>query len=105
MTKGDLSEDWDMACFIQVYKGRDDKNKHANNRGIIILSITWNLYSRILINRVAEDQGGLKMARNSLDQTFALRHLVEIYREKKDLYIALMNLQKEYGREYMKNYI
>ena len=45
------------------------------------------------------------MARNSLDQTFALRHLVEIYREKKDLYIALMNLQKEYGREYMKNYI
>ena len=51
--------------------------------------------------QVAEEQEGFRSGRKCTDQTFVLKQLVEKYREKrKELHVALMDLEKAYDRVY-----
>ena len=39
-----VAEDWKVICIVLAYKGRDNRNKCENYRGIDILSIPGNMH-------------------------------------------------------------
>ena len=91
MEPGVVPEDWKTAYIVPIYKGKDDRRKCANYKGIsIYLSIPGNIYERVLISRViestieqvAEDQGGFRSGRGCINRIFVLKRLIEKYRGK-----------------------
>ena len=107
---GVASEDWKEVCIVPIYK-----RKCANYRGISILSIAGKIYNRrVLVCRVMENtkktgnggKGGFKSGRGCIDTKFVLKELVEEYREKsKEVYVAIMDLEKAYLYEGSRAYV
>ena len=102
-----VPQDWQDACLVPLYKGKGDKMKCMNYRGISLLSVVGKIYGRVLIERVkaitegqiGEEQGGFREGRGCVDQVFTLRMLMEKFGEKKrDLYVCFMDLEKVYDR-------
>ena len=69
------------------YKGKGDKCKCSNWRGISLLSVVGKLFSRVLIKRVragtecaiGEEQCGFRQGRGCMDQVFVVRQVCEKY--------------------------
>ena len=104
---GRVSQDWQDACLVPIYKGKGDKRICGNYRGKSLLSVVGKVYGRIPDDRVkritkdlvGEEQGGFREGRGCVDQVFTLRMLGEKRREKKkDLYVCFVDLEKAYDR-------
>ena len=49
---GVVPMDWRGACIVLLYKGKGDKCKCSNSRGISLLNVVGKLFGRMLIKRV-----------------------------------------------------
>ena len=97
--------DWRGACIVPLYKGKGDKYECSNSRGISLLSVVGNLFSRVLIKRVrvgtecaiGEELCGFRQGRGCMDQVFAVRQVCEKHLANgKDVFWTLMDLEKAY---------
>ena len=72
--------DWCGAYIVPLYKGKGDKCKCRNSRGISLLSVVDYQFFRVLIKSVRtgiecaieEEQDGFRHCRRSMDQVFAV---------------------------------
>ncbi len=80
--KGEVPDDWKKAIIVPLNKGKGSRSECSSYRGISLLSV----YGRILTERlvevtegkVSEEQGGFRKGRGCVDQTFAMKRLVEV---------------------------
>ena len=93
--------------IVPLYKGKGDVHECSNSRGISLLSVVGKVYGQILINRIrnrtqgviSEVQNGFRRGRGYTDQCFVVRQTCEKYlRKGKDVYFALLDLEKAYDR-------
>ena len=95
--------DWHGACIVPLYKGKGDKCKCSNLRGISLLSVVAKLYGRVPMKIVrartecakAEEQCGFRQGRGCMDKIFfSIRQVCEMYLvNEKDAFWALMDLK------------
>ncbi len=92
---------------LYLYKGKGDKFEYSSSRGISLLSVVGKVYGRVLVERircgtesmVGEEQSGFRKGRGCVDQVFVVRQVCEKYlRKGKEVFWALMNLEKAYDR-------
>ena len=73
-----VPNDWMRAIIVPIYKGKGDRSKCKNYRGISLLTIPGKVYGRILIEKVhslterlkGEEQCGFRPGRGCIDQVF-----------------------------------
>ena len=59
LESGDVSEDWRFAVIVTLYKGKRERKKCSNYRGISLLSVVGKIYVGILVDRVHKMTNGL----------------------------------------------
>ena len=100
-----MPSQWRRSSIIPLYKEKGDIQQCSNYRGIKLLSHTMKLWERIVGERieseteVSENQYGFIRGRQTSDAVFALKQIMEKFREKqKGLYVAFIDLEKAYDR-------
>ena len=101
----EMPNEWRGSTLVPVYKGKGDIQDCGKYRGIKLMSHTMKIYERVLDKRlrgcteVTEAQFGFMPGRSATDAIFAMRQLMEKYREKrKELHIVFIDLEKAYDR-------
>ncbi|XP_068247896.1 uncharacterized protein [Palaemon carinicauda] len=96
---------WRNSFLIPIFKEKEDIKFFNNHRAIKLLLHTTKLWEMIIERRIreetkiGEEQFGLKPGGSTTDAMFALRQLMEKYREgQKGLHIVFINLEKAYDR-------
>ena len=99
---------WRCTVIVPLYKGKGEKTKWKNYRGISLLSVVEkNIYVVILVDRVRrvtgglidDEQGGFRAGRGCVDQIFTLKQIIEKVREKKcRVYVGFIDMEKTYDR-------
>ncbi|KAK2176302.1 hypothetical protein NP493_672g01002 [Ridgeia piscesae] len=102
---GSVPQAWKGANIVTIYK-KGDRTDSGNNRGISLLSIAGNIFTRILLNRlsthitpdvVPETQCGFRGNRSTMDMIFCLRHLQEKCIEQyRPLYMVFVDFSKAF---------
>src|SRR6478609_337302 len=89
-----VPDEWKKAIIVPIHK-KKDKMDCNNYRGVSILCHCSKVYSNIQLRRMrkrmdeilAEEQAGFRAQRNTTEQIFVLRQVVEKYMEmNKDLF-------------------
>ena len=100
-----MPEAWRESVVVPIFKGQGDIQDCSNYRGIKLMSHTMKLWKRILERRlrqmveISSNQFGFMAGRSITDAIFALRILLEKYREKqRDLHMVFIDLEKAYDR-------
>ena len=100
-----MPEEWRRSMLITIYKNKGDAQCCGNYRGIKLMSHTIKVWERIiearLRNRVeiSKKHYGFMPGNGNTDAMFALRMLVENYREgQRELHCVFVNLEKAYDR-------
>ena len=102
-----VPNDWIRAIIVPIYKGKGDRSKCKNCRGISLLSIPGKVYGRILIEKVRSQTEGLigeeqcvfRSGRGCVDQVFVMKQMSEKFVDKNiSLCVAYMDLEKAYDR-------
>ncbi len=102
---GKMPEHWRHSILIPIYKEKGDIQDCKNYRGIKLLQHTFKLWERVIDGRlrkiinIAEDQFGFVPGKGTTDAVFALRLLMEKYREgRSNLNMVFIDLEKAYDR-------
>ena len=98
-----MPEEWRSSVLIPMYK---NKAEHCGNyRGIKLMSHTMKVWERIIETRlrdrveISKQQYGFMPGKTTSDAMFALRMLMEKYREgEKELHCVFVDLEKAYDR-------
>ena len=100
-----MPEEWRRSVLISIYKYKRDAKCGGNYRGIKLMSHTMKIWERIiearLRNRVetSEQQYGFMPGKGTINAMFALRMLMEKYKEgQRVLHCVFMDLEKAYVR-------
>ena len=100
-----MPEEWRRSVLIPIYKNKGDAQCCGNYRGIKLISHTMKVWERIIEARlrdrveIGEQQYGFIPGKETNDATFALRMLMEKYREgQKELHCVFEDLEKAYDR-------
>ena len=100
-----MPEEWRRSVLIPIYKNKGDAQCCENYRKIKLMSHTMKIWEIIikarLRNRVAisKQQYGFMPGKGTTDAMFALRMLMEKYREgQRELHCVIMDLEKAYDR-------
>ena len=100
-----MPEQWRESFIVPIYKEKGDIQDCSNYRGIKLMSHSMKLWERIMDERireetsVGEEQFGFMPGRGTMDAVFALRQVMEKYREKqKGLHMVFIDLEKAYDR-------
>ena len=103
--KEKMTSKWRKSFLIPLFKEKGDVQNCNNYRGIKLISHTMKLWERIIERRlrqetkIGEEQFGFMPGRSTTDALFALRQLMEKYREgQKELHIVFIDLEKAYDR-------
>ena len=97
-------ESWKKGTIITIYKGKGQKGKCSNERGITLSSNMGKLYERIINNRakkkvqISDMQGGGKKGANTVDHILTLQELI---RKGKDAYITFLDVTKAYDKAWI----
>lgn len=104
-TKENIPADWKHSNIISIYKGRGDREKMENMRGITLASNMEKLFERILNNRLidnvtfTEGQAGGRKNRSTIHQLYLLKSMMRQAKEaKKKLYITFIDVEKAYDK-------
>ena len=101
-----IPEEWRRSVLIPIYKNKEDAQCRGNYRGIKLMSHTMKeVWERIIDARlrdrveISKQQYGFMPGKGTTDAMFALRMLMEKYREgQRKLYCVYVDLKKAYDR-------
>ena len=100
-----MPEEWRRSVLIPIYKNKGDAQCCGNYRGIKLMSHTMKVWERIIETRlrdrveISKQQYGFMPGKGTTDAMFALRMLMEKYREgQKELHCVFVDLKKAYDR-------
>ena len=100
-----MPEEWRDSVLIPIFKNKGDVQSCSNYRGIKLISHTMKLWERIVEKRLRRDlkfsnqQYGFMPGKSTTDALFALRVLMEKYREgQKELHCVFVDLEKAYDK-------
>ena len=98
-----MPEEWTDSVLISIFKNKGDVQSCSNYRGIKLISHTMKLWERIVENRLrsylkfSNQQYGFMPGKSTRDALFALRVLMEKYREgQKELHCVFEDMEKAY---------
>ncbi len=91
--------------LVPVFKNKGDVQSCSNYRGIKLLSDAMKIWERVVetrlrrVVRISDEQFGFMPGRSTTDAIFALRMMMEKYREgQKELHCVFIDLEKAYDR-------
>ena len=100
-----MPEEWRRSVLIPIYKNKGDAQCCGNYRGIKLMSHTIKVWERTIETRlrdrveISKQQYGFMPGKGTTDAMFALRMLMEKYREgQKELHCVFVDLEKAYDR-------
>ncbi|KAK3571603.1 hypothetical protein QTP86_015338 [Hemibagrus guttatus] len=100
-----MPEEWRRSVLVPIFKNKGDVQSCSNYRGIKLMSHTMKLWERVVEARlrkvveICEQQYGFMPRKSTTDATFALRILMEKYRDgQRELHCVFVDLEKAYDR-------
>ena len=100
-----IPNQWREAILVKIDKGKKDKEKLENKRGISLSNSISKVFEKIIVRRVhneicfTEAQAGGRLNRSTIDQIFTLKSVVQQrFYEKKQTYVAFIDLEKAYDQ-------
>ncbi|KAK3561878.1 hypothetical protein QTP86_017458 [Hemibagrus guttatus] len=100
-----MPEEWRRSVFVPIFKNKGDVQSCSNYRGIKLMSHTMKLWDRVVEARlrkvveICEQQYGFMPRKSTTDAIFALRILMEKYRDgQRELHCVFVDLEKAYDR-------
>ena len=100
-----MPEEWRRSVLIPIYKNKGDAQCCGNYRGIKLMSHTMKVWERIIEARlrdraeISKQQYGFMPGKGTTNAMFALRMLMEKYREgQRELNCVFMDLEKVYDK-------
>ncbi|KAK3568596.1 hypothetical protein QTP86_010286 [Hemibagrus guttatus] len=100
-----MPEDWRRNMLVLIFKNKGDVQSCSNYRGIKLMSHTMKLWERVVEARlrkvveICEQQYGFMPRKSTTDAIFALRILMEKYRDgQRELHCVFVDLEKAYDR-------
>ncbi|KAK3510739.1 hypothetical protein QTP70_021324 [Hemibagrus guttatus] len=100
-----MPEEWRRSVLVPIFKNKGDVQSCSNYRGIKLMSHTMQLWERVVDARlrkvveICEQQCGFMPRKSTIDAIFALRILMEKYRDgQRELHCVFVDLEKEYDR-------
>ena len=100
-----MPEEWRRSVMVPIFKNKGDVQNCGNYRGIKLMSHTMKLWERVVETRlraevsICEQQYGFMPRKSTTDAVFALRMLIEKYREgQRELHCVFVDLEKAYDR-------
>lgn len=100
-----MPEDWRKSILVPIYKNKGDAQECGNYRGIKLMNHVMKLWERVLDARLRQEveicgqQYGFMPGKSTTDALFALRILLEKYREgQQELHCIFVDLEKAYDR-------
>ena len=102
-----MPEEWRDSVLIPIYKNKGDVQScySSHYRGITLISHAMKLWERIVERRLRSDltfsdqQYGFMPGKSTTDALFALRVLMEKYREdQKELHCVFVDLENAYDK-------
>ncbi|KAK3517158.1 hypothetical protein QTP86_019099, partial [Hemibagrus guttatus] len=100
-----MPEEWRRSVLMPIFKNKGDVQSCSNYRGIKLMSHTMKLWERVVEARlrkvveICEQQYGFMPRKSTTDAIFALRILMEKYRDgQKELHCVFVDLEKAYDR-------
>ena len=100
-----LPEDWQTGLLFKLPK-KGDLGNYNNWRGIMLLSTTSKVFSKIILNRLGagidpqlrNEQAGFRKGKSRSDHIFTLRQILEQSKEwNTTLYATFIDLEKAFG--------
>ncbi|KAK3516529.1 hypothetical protein QTP70_021744, partial [Hemibagrus guttatus] len=100
-----MPEEWRRSVLVPIFKNKGDVQSCSNYRGIKLMSHTMKLWERVVEARlrkvveICEQQYGFMPKKSTTDAIFALRILMEKYRDgQRELHCVFVDLEKAYDR-------
>ncbi|KAK3532754.1 hypothetical protein QTP86_028122 [Hemibagrus guttatus] len=100
-----MPEEWRRSVLVPIFKNKGDVQSCSNYRGIKLMSHTMKLWERVVEARlkkvveICEQQYGFMPTKSTTDAIFALRILMEKYRDgQRELHCVFVDLEKAYDR-------
>ncbi|KAK3509854.1 hypothetical protein QTP70_015741 [Hemibagrus guttatus] len=100
-----MPEEWRRSALVPIFKNKGDVQSCSNYRGIKLMSHTMKLWERVVEARlrkvveICEQQYGFMSRKSTTDAIFALRILMEKYRDgQRELHCVFVDLEKAYDR-------
>ncbi|KAK3558865.1 hypothetical protein QTP86_031988, partial [Hemibagrus guttatus] len=100
-----MPEEWRRSVLVPIFKNKGDVQSCSNYRGIKLMSHTMKVWERVVEARlrkvveISEQQYGFMPRKSTTDAIFALRILMEKYRDgQKELHCVFVDLEKAYDR-------
>ncbi|KAK3517722.1 hypothetical protein QTP70_016495, partial [Hemibagrus guttatus] len=100
-----MPEEWRRSVFVPIFKNKGDVQICSNYRGIKLMSHTMKLWERVVEARlrkvveICEQQYGFMPRKSTTDAIFALRILMEKYRDgQRELHCVFVDFEKVYDR-------
>ncbi|KAK3567231.1 hypothetical protein QTP86_015063, partial [Hemibagrus guttatus] len=100
-----MPEEWRRSVLVPIFKNKGDVQSCSNYRGIKLMSHTMKLWERVVEARlrkvvdICEQQYGFMPRKSTTDAIFALRILMEKYRDgHRELHCVFVDLEKAYDR-------
>lgn len=103
MIKEIIPNEWRESLLVPIFKVKGDIQSCNNYRAVKLTSHTMKLLERVLDKRLREEtevcseQFGFMKGRGTMDAVFALRQVMESYRDKqRELYMSFIDLENAY---------
>ncbi|KAK3568739.1 hypothetical protein QTP86_016296 [Hemibagrus guttatus] len=100
-----MPEEWRRSVLVPIFKNKGDVQSCSNYRGIKLMSHTMKLWERVVEARlrkvveICEQQYGFMPRKSTTNAIFALRILMEKYRDgQRELHCVFVDLEKAYDR-------
>ncbi|KAK3510278.1 hypothetical protein QTP70_032702, partial [Hemibagrus guttatus] len=100
-----MPEEWRRSVLVPIFKNKGDVQSCSNYRGIKLMSHTMKLWESVVEARlrkvveICEQQYGFMPRKSTTDAIFALRILMEKYRDgQRELHCVFVDLEKAYDR-------
>ncbi|KAK3527786.1 hypothetical protein QTP86_006772 [Hemibagrus guttatus] len=100
-----MPEEWRRSVLVSIFKNKGDVQICSNYRGIKLMSHTMKLWERVVearlrkVVKICEQQYGFMPRKSTTDAIFALRILMEKYRDgQRELHCVFVDLEKAYDR-------
>ncbi|KAK3535012.1 hypothetical protein QTP70_001970 [Hemibagrus guttatus] len=100
-----MPEEWRRSVLMPIFKNKGDVQSCSNYRGIKLMSHTMKVWERVVEARlrkvveICEQQYGFMPRKSTTDAIFALRILMEKYKDgQRELHCVFVDLEKAYDR-------